>query len=267
MSSPFRDPTIVSPTIAPLLESMLASPRPAYAHAARFAREEIEARSLIGIQTSTEAFWIRSRARGAPVLTAAAGAHVQTHNLRSSPRSARDILCWVVVQDGFTGGAMVMAHELCHMKNRFAVWQLAQQPPDLVDLALGDGFSREQLGWVRATFVNEVAARHVAYLGEANVRPGETPMPEKGSLVGCATTIARYPAIYNDCGVMQRLLNLRDENLLRDQVGRWFAGLRGFTFFAPDSPFHEAHVAFLEAEIEHASMGHRVPWVVGDGTL
>jgi hypothetical protein len=267
MHPAFSDPTLVSPTVAPLLDAMLNDTRPAYAHAALAAVRAIEAGTLVGVQTNTERFWIRSRARASQPLAAPSGAHVQCHYVREPPRDASDILVWVVVQDGYAGGAMVMAHELCHMTNRFVVWQLAQTGGDLVDPALGEGYSNDQLGWVKATFLNEVAARHVAYLGESSSRPGEQALPATGSLVGCATTIARYPVIYNDCGVMQRLLDRRDEALLRDQVGRWFPSLRSFDFFAPGSGYAAAHRAFLEAESEHASRGSAAPVVVGDGTL
>lgn len=267
MHSAFSDPTRVSPTVAPLLDAMLNDPRPAYAHAALSAAQSLEAGTLVGIQTNTERFWIRSRVRDAQPIAAPSGAHVQCHYLRSPPRTANDVLAWVIVQDGYAGGAMVMAHELCHMTNRFNVWRLAQSGGDLVDASLGEGFSDEQIGWVKATFVNEVAARHVAYLGESGARPGQHPMPSTGSLVGCATTISRYPVIYNDCGVMQRLLDRHDEPLLRDQVGRWFQSVIDLDFFSPGSDFAKAHHAFLEAECAHASLGRHAPVVFGDGTL
>ena len=267
MHPAFTDPTLVSPTLAPLLDEMLRDVRPAYADASNAVLEGLEDGVLLGVQSSTERFWIASHAAGVHPQACLGGAHVQCHYTRAAPRDARDILSWIVVQDGYRGGAMVMAHEICHMANRFQVWQRAQEDPELVDPSLGQGFTREQLSWVKATYINEVAARHVAYLGESAARPGVTPMPATGSLVGCATTIARYPEIYNDCGVMRRLLDRNDEGLLRDQVGRWFQGLRGFRFYTPGTSFAIAHARFLEGELAHAEHGKNVPWVVGDGTL
>jgi hypothetical protein len=128
---------------------------------------------------------------------------------------------------------------------------------------MGDG---ARAGWLRATFVNEVAARHTAYLGHVAARP-EASMPEPGSLFGCAVATARYPEIYSDDGPMARLLALGDEDLLRDQVGRWLQGLESFVFFEPGTASAEAHEAYLRREVALASAGRAAPRVVGDGTL
>ncbi len=265
--SPLRDPTRVSPLVRPLLEEMLQEARPAYREMAQRAVEALGTGRLVGLYSALDSFWVRLRVWGARPVNPASGALFQVHPRRNPPSGEEDLPGWVIVQDGFQGGLLVLVHELSHFVNRWPVWQLASEEPSLVAPELARGYSREQLAWTRATFVNEVAARHTAFLAHSGASPGERPLPPRGALFGCAVTISRYPEVYHDCGYLQRLLELQDTPRLRDQVGQWLQGLERFAFFAPGSARATAHASFLREEVQEAARGRHAPVVVGDGTL
>jgi hypothetical protein len=253
----------LDPALGALLSSMEASASLAYQSAALAARRGLGDGTLGGMLFSRDRWRLLALVPGAHPAACEGGALFQCIERRSPPRAPSDLVGWVLVADDYQGGSLVLAHEIAHYRNRLEVALLAQQKAPLVHPTMGEGSAP---GWLRATFVNEVAARHTAYLGHAAARP-EIEMPAPGALFGCAVTIARYPEVYGDTGPMARLLALGDEDLLRDQVGLWLQGLERFSFFEPGTAADAAHRAYLEREVRLASAGRAAPRVVAEGTL
>ena len=258
--------TRVSGAVAPILSAMQADARPGYAESAARAIDALRSGQLAGIQATSSRFWITVREPLARPAPASSGALFQCLELANPPHSERDIVGWIVVADNYAGGPLVLVHELSHFFNRFVVRTRAQQDAELVLEELADGIDPARLRWTRAQLLNEIAARHMAWLSDTGIDPGRSEMPEAGALFACAVKIASYPEVYHDAGVMQRLLERQRPELLRDQVGRWFSGLRGFGFFEPGSAREHEHARWLESEIEIASRGRDAPETVAGGT-
>ncbi len=261
------DPTRIAPDLASIVSSMLRDRRPGYAQPAAAALEALRSGLLAGIQTASTRFWIPLRQPAARPLAPASGAHVQVIHLRTPPRDERDMAGWIVTQDGFRSGALVMVHELSHFLNRWIVWQSSEQTPRLVDGSLADGIDPQTVRWVRARLLDEIAARHLAWLGEEGIVPGRCVMPEPGAFFACAVKIASYPEVYADASLMPRLLSRGDRDALRDQVGMWFGALRGFRWFDPGTDVAREHARWLERECEVAEKGRRAPDPIAVGTL
>ena len=257
----------VSPDVEVLLHEMAADPRPLYAQYGRAAFAALSRGDLVGAVTTSDRGRLRRALPGIEPAAAASGALFQHALLRNPPRDERDLPGWIVVEDDFRGGLVVLVHELAHFRNRWPVWCEAARPAPHVDPAMVRGTGAPELGWVRAQFLNELAARHTAFLAEEGRAPAFAPLPPTGALFECAVKIASYPHVYNDTGPMQRLVARRDEALLRDQVGAWFEGLRTFLFFEPGADHDRAHRRWLEAEVAHAALGHRAPRAEAEGTL
>ena len=174
---------------------------------------------------------------------------------------------WIVVQDGYAGGSLVLVHELSHFANRFVVWQRHREA---VDVFPGHGsWEPSTVAMVRARLLDEIAARHVAYLAETGLDPEDsaTRWPAPGALFACAVKIASYPEIYADPGYIPGILASEGRDALRDLVGTWFAGLEGFHFFEAGTRRAEIHAAWLAEEARVAAMGSEAPEVVPEGTL
>lgn len=257
----------LSPLVEELLHAMAADPRPLYAQYAREAFTALARGDLVGAVTSSERGRLRRALPGVDPAAAASGALFQCTYLRDPPRDERDMPGWVVVEDRFGGGLVVLVHELAHFRNRWVVWREAGRPAPAADPTMERGAGARELGWVRAQFLNELAARHTAYLAEEGRAPARAPLPPAGSLFECAVKIASYPHVYNDAGPMQRLVARGDEGLLRAQVGLWFGAIRSFLFYEPGGDDDRAHRAWLEAESDHAALGRRAPRRPAEGTL
>jgi hypothetical protein len=264
-TSPFDNPARVHPPLRDLLCSMLSDPRPAYAAAAAAAAAGLDDGTLLGLLASADRGRITAWLRGVVPAEARGGALFQCIELASPPRSGADLPGWILVADDYGGGALVLAHEIAHYRNRLVVHLEARQPAPLVDLSLASGLPDAAVRGVRASFLNEVAARHTAYLAQEGASPA-TRLPEPGALFACAVKIAQYPEVYNDCGLMRRLLSRGDDDLLRDQVGLWLEPLAAFSFFEP-GPLEAAHRAYLVEETSLAAAGRAAPRVPAEGTL
>jgi hypothetical protein len=265
--APFGNPLLVSSSLVTILEQMLGDTRAAYRDCATWALDGLADKTLLGVRVSSGRHWITLRDHRARPVAVSIGAVFQCMVNHDPPQGAWDMPGWIVVQDGYRGGALVLAHELGHFANRYVVWRRQQESADLVDASSGAGLGERPIRATRAHFLNELAARHLAYLAETGTDPTCTPMPAPGALFACAVTIASYPEVYADCGVMQRLLARGDDALLRDQVGAWMPGLRDFAFFAAGTTRCEAHARWLETEIEVGRQGRRAPVVAAEGTL
>lgn len=266
MPGPLSDPVRVAPELAALVRAMLADPRALCRDIAAAAVHDLETGHLVGIQTSSRrGLLIEVRASSRP-LPVEGGAICQCEPTRSAPRDERDLVGWIVTQDGFRGGSMVLAHELTHFRGRGVAWQLAEEPAPMVEPALSSLAEPARLRWIRSQLVNEVAARHAAWLAETGATP-ENGMPARGALFACAVKIASYPAVYADVGPMTALVARGDDDLLRDQVGLWLAGLERFPFFEARSPRAAAHAAWLADEVALAREGRRAPRLDAEGTL
>ncbi len=257
--------SLVSPSLIAVLDSMLRDTRPGYVDSARAAIRSLHDGTLVGIQRSRERFWIPWNFHRAWPARADVGAIFQCIEARHPPRDETDLVGWIVVEDYYRGGALVLAHELGHFFHRWDIRQTLVERPPVVDALAAD--DPTTVAWVRARFVDEIAARHLAYLCEQGADPPRKPLPAQGALFGCAVKIASYPEIYQDTGVIRRLLACSDNDLLRDQVGLWFIGLRGLRFFEPGSERADAHARWLESEIEIAASGRKAPRVALEGTL
>jgi hypothetical protein len=266
MRSPLEDRRRVAPELAALIREMQASDEsPAYQSAAAYVVSALEEGTLIGMQSSTSRVLLTtvdSRARAVP---AASGALCQSINVRSPPKSDRDAIGWIVVADDYAGGALVLVHEIAHFRNRLLVWQLAQEEAPLVVPAHGAGFDPAQIAWTRAQLLNEIAARHTAYLAHEARGPLDT-LPTPAAMLACAVRIASYPHVYNDCGVMARVVASQDETVLRRQVARWIGGLPRFAFFERASVVEAEHRAWLQRVVAYAESG-REPAEQAEGTL
>ena len=126
-----------------------------------------------------------------------------------------------------------------------------------------------KVAWVRARLLDEIAARHVAFLAEKGVDPTATEpgWPPPGALFACAVKIATYPEIYGDRGYVASVIDPGGRDALRDLVGRWFEGLAGFHFFESGSRRTRAHARWLDREIAVARAGRHAPDVAPEGTL
>jgi hypothetical protein len=258
------DPSLVSPSLAPILAAMRADPRTAYQHAARAAVKALEQGTLAGIQCSSARFWITLRCPQARAAPAPSGAIFQCLARTDPPQSEADLVGWIVAQDDYHAGALVLVHELSHFLNRWVVWNLYRREATLVDRSIEP---RGLASMVRARWLDEVAARHLAFLAEEGRHPGRTAMPALGALTACAVKIASYPDVYGDSELMPRLLARGDRDLLRDQVGAWLQDLRHFRFFDPGTEPAVAHAAWLDLELKMAARGRSGPEVSPEGTL
>jgi hypothetical protein len=261
------DPTRVSRRAEPILRAMLRDLRVGYSESASRALEALDDGHLIAIQACSGRLWITLREFRARPARAASGALFQCIEKRSPPRSESDLVGWIVIADDYSGGPLVLVHELSHFFNRFVVWLRSEQSAPVADRCLNDDVDPAVVRRLRAQLLNEIAARHMAWLCDAGIDPPRSAMPDPGALFACAVKIASYPEVYNDPGWMRRLLARGDPQLLRDQVGLWFAGLAGFHFFAHGSTRALEHARWLEAEIETARRGANAPDVAPMGTL
>jgi len=261
------DQTRIAPELSPILASMLQDSRPGYRQPATAVMHALRSGQLAGIQTASRRFWITLCHFRARPLAPASGAHVQVLPKRNPPRAQEDLVGWIVTQNDYRSGPLVMVHEMSHFLNRFVVWRCAEQPAALVDPALADGMDPGVVRWVRARLLDEIAARHMAWLGEEGITPGTTTMPEPGAFFACAVKIASYPEVYADTGLMPRLLARGDRDALRDQIGLWFPALRDFRWFDPGTSLARAHAGWLARECELASEGRNAPEVIAVGTL
>lgn len=266
MGSSLADPARVAPELAALLRSMLADGRVLCRDVAEAAVRDLASGHLVGIQTSSRRGLLAETRRSARPLPVEGGAICQVEPLRATPRDERDLAGWIVTQDGFRGGSMVLAHELTHFRGRFVAWQLAGEATPMVDPSLAALTDPGRLAWIRSQLVNEVAARHAAWLAETGATP-DAGMPARGALFACAVKIASYPVVYADVGPMTALVARGDDDLLRDQVGAWLPGLERFPFFEVGSARAKAHSSWLADEVALASLGRRAPRVSAEGTL
>lgn len=253
----------VAPELAALLRAMRDGRAPIGVVCARAAIAGLESGHLRGLQTSSRRALVPG-AEGAPAVEH--GAIFQARYRRAAPRDESDVEGWVITEDGFRGGAVVLAHELTHYRARWVTYDVARSGARLVDPSVARGVDKVALGWVRAQLLNEIAARHVAYLLEGATSPEEG-LPAEGALFACAVKIASYPHVYNDDAVMPALLARGDRALLRDQVGAWLAALDRFPFFLPGTAMARAHGAWLAREIALASRGRAAPEVDAEGTI
>jgi hypothetical protein len=230
---------------------------PAYRDAAELAARCLHAGTLVGIHESNHRFLITLRQWQARPAHAPSGALFQCLARRSPPLSGNDLPGWIVLQNGFRGGRLIMVHELSHFANRFLVWRLGHAP----------GFSRNE-AMVRSRWLDEVAARHLAYLAESAIDPeaSHPAWPAPGALFACAVKIASYPEIYHDSGLVT---TVRDQGrpALRDLVGSWFPSLTQFCFYQNGSLRAEKHKKWLENESALARLGRNAPDVPPEGTL
>jgi hypothetical protein len=263
----FRRRSVVDPLARALLADMARASSPAYIAAAEAASAAFDDGTLLGILCSRDRSRLGGLPRGVDVAQAQVGALFQCAARRTPPRDDGDLPGWIVLADDYAGGTLVLTHEIAHFRNRLRVWRAAYSAVVLVDEAMAEGIDPVEVGWVRATFLNEVAARHTAYLADTGFTPGRDALPQPGALFACARTIASYPEVYNDTGVVRRLLARGDEALVRDQVGAWLEGLEAFSFFAPGSEHERLHRAYLEAEVALAAQGRDAPCVDAEGTL
>ncbi len=257
-----EDPTRVCAPAAKLIRGMLQDGRPGYAWASRVAVDAIERGMLVGIQSSWCRFLItlhEPRARPAPCRT---GAIFQA----MPARRGHDTIGWIVLANDYRGGALVLVHEIGHFIHRDEVRRQAEQDAPLRDEAWGDGLASDAIQGTRAQFLNELAARHLAWLSESGADPGRRPMPKPGALFACAVKIASYPEIYNDCGVVRRVV-ASGTDALRDQVGLWMQGFEAFRFFEEGSMRQAEHGRWLLHEVGLAAAGSRAPHVDAEGTL
>jgi len=261
------DPTRVFLGVAPILEQMLDDPRPGYGQSARAALDALQRGTLAGIQSSSTRHWIALQEPSARPAPASVGAIFQYHARAWPPRSELDMIGWIVVQDGYGSGPLVLVHELGHFLNRFVIWQRTQQDPPLIDPSIAQGIPPDVVRTVRARLLDEIAARHLAWLAQEGKVPGETQMPDAGALMACAVKIASYPQVYGDTMLMPGLLRRGDADLLRDLVGAWMSGLRGLRFFDPGTAVAEHHKQWLDHEIETAALGRNAPLMAPEGTL
>lgn len=262
-----RNPRWVDPTLTPILEGMLGSESPAYRDAATLAGRALHAGSLLGIHASSRRFLITLRSFRARPVAAKSGALFQCLEKRSPPVHDRDLPGWIVVQDGYRGGSLVIVHELSHFANRLVVWQLHRDPVPRRDV--GKDFDSHVVATVRARLLDEIAARHVAFLADSHVDPDDSSQrwPEPGALFACAVKIASYPEIYGDPGYVSTVTEEGGRDALRDLVGEWFPTLRRFRFYAEGSRRAELHARWLEEECRVASLGREAPDVPPEGTL
>jgi hypothetical protein len=261
-----RNPLWVDPTLTPILEDMLACDSPAYRDAATLAGRALQAASLLGIQTSSRRFLITLRSFRARPVAATSGALFQCLEKRSPPTQDLDLPGWIVVQDGYGGGKLVMVHELSHFANRLEVWRLHRDP--LPPQNVASRFSHI-VATVRARLLDEIAARHVAFLADTHVNPEDSsqPWPEPGALFACAVKIASYPEIYGDPGYVASVTEKGGRDALRDLVGAWFPALKRFRFYSQGSRRADLHARWLDEECRVASKGREAPDVPAEGTL
>ena len=254
--------------VAAILEQMLVSGHAAYQDASSLACHALAQGTLIGIQSTSKRFLITLRSFRARPVAARIGALFQCIERRSPPTSEQDLLGWIVVQDGYGGGRLVMVHELSHFANRFVVWQRHRDAVEPVR-GLPRRWDPATVAMVRARLLDEVAARHVAYLAETGLNPERKGQrwPAPGALFACAVKIASYPEIYADPGYVTEVMAAGGREALRDLVGGWFAGLVGFQFFRTGTQRQHIHTRWLEDEARLAAMGRRAPEVEPEGTL
>ena len=267
---PLDDPARVAPELAAVLRA-LEGGSPLGKTLGTHARRDLAAGLLLGLQTSSRRGYLaRGAGRRAPgpvqPVEVTSGAVCQSVYLRNDPRDERDVLGFVVTQDGFRGGPVVLAHELTHFRARHVVWSLARGPLPAPFPWLLAGRDRARAGWVRAQLLNEIAARHAAFLVAEVVSPAAR-LPELGALFACGVKISSYPAVYLDDGTMAALVAEGDDDALHDQVGAWMQGLERFPFFDPGSPDEAAHRPWLERELALARLGRHAPRVAAEGTV
>jgi len=257
-----EDPTRVCAPAAKTVLEMLQDGRPGYAWASRVAVEAIERGTLVGIQSSWCRFWITLHEPRARPGACRAGAIFQA----MPALRGHDTIGWIVLENNYRGGAPVLVHELGHFIHRDEMRRQAAQGAPLRDEAWGAGLTDEAIRWTRAQFLGELAARHLAWLSESGADPGRRPMPVRGALFACAVKISSYPEIYNDCGVMRRVV-ASGGDALRDQVGLWMKGFEAFRFFEGGSTRQAEHACWLSREVALAAAGSRAPDVDAEGTL
>lgn len=261
----FRNPLHVSPSVFPVLEEMADHPSPAYRDAAWLAVHALHHGTLVGIHSSSRRFLVTLRQHRARPAAARVGALFQCIERRNPPSSEDDLPGWIVVQDGYRGGRLVMVHELSHFANRLVVWRLYREPAASPE---NPAYAPEAVAIVRARLLDEIAARHVAFLAETGVDPDDPAQvwPSPGALFACAVKIASYPEIYADPGYVTETRD-RGRDALRDLVGSWFPALTRFHFYRRGTRRAEAHQRWLEREAAVASLGHMAPEVPPEGTL
>lgn len=256
----------MAPLVAPTLEQMLESHHVAYRDAAELTCRSLARGSLVAIQTSRSRFLITLRCFRARPVPAPVGALFQCLERRHPPRDERDLQGWIVVQDGFSGGRLVLVHEVSHFANRFVVWQRRREP---VEVWPGIGWDPAQVAEVRARLLDEIAARHVAFLAETGLDPdsADPRWPRPGALFACAVKIASYPEVYADPGYVPAVIAQDGPDALRDLVGTWLDGLRGFHFYQRGTRRALTHARWLDEEIALARRGSEAPEVEAEGTL
>lgn len=233
---------------------MAADPRPAYRDGAKAALSAHRAGTLVGFVVDRDRPLVEATL-GTSLSPCRGGAYVQV--VRRPPvRSADDLPAVVVTADAVPGDP-VLVHEICHFRNRFAVDALARTPAPFV--------ASDVTPRVLAGLVNELAARHTAFLAEEDRGP-HTSLPGPGALFACAVIIASYPATYSDDGTMARVV-AAGEDRLRDVVGSVLEGLLAFHFFAEKSDLGRRHRAWLADEAALAKLGRRAPRVPAEGTI
>jgi len=259
----FRNPLRVSPSASPVLEEMANHPSPAYRDAAWLAARALHNGTLVGIHSSSRRFLITLRQHRARPVAARVGALFQCLERRSPPSSEDDLPGWIVLQDGYRGGRLVMVHELSHFANRLVVWRLYRDR-----ITATSTYSPEVVAMVRARLLDEIAARHVAFLAETGVDPDSPAQvwPSPGALFACAVKIASYPEIYTDPGYVTEARD-RGRDALRDLVGSWFPALATFPFYREGTRRARVHKRWLEREAAVASLGRNAPERPPEGTL
>lgn len=267
MSSPtpcLDNPLRVAPELVPVLEEMLASASPAYRDAAELACEALKRGELLGIQTSSRRFLVLLRDLRARPAPAPAGALFQCLARRLPPENDADLPGWIIAEDHYRGGKLIMAHELAHFANRLALWNQRSEPPNISV----HGWDPTIVATVRARFLDEVAARHTAFLAESSLDADTNPSwPAPGALFACAVKIATYPEVFGDPGVTQTVIKDGGRPALRSLLGGWFSGLRGLRFYRPGTSRATRHAEWLETELACAALGNDAPDVEPEGTL
>lgn len=244
----FVDQGVLSKDVAFLLNEMFQDPGNYTREMARFAHQELSNGKLIGFVRLTEADKIRSKlaARHHQLLAddigfaAADGINAITRGVTDGANARSYILFKDAELDSAKTGkdrrdfvVLEIAHELTHHRNRAQFDQQAQKElptsPNaqqfFVDPTRAQHFStlpnQQNTSAVRATFIDELVARHVAFqIDQEGLPPDLRTTPTPLAYYKAALNFARNFTFYNDNGYMQDLATNAPQ-LFREQVAHW----------------------------------------------
>jgi peptidoglycan hydrolase-like protein with peptidoglycan-binding domain len=238
----FVDQGVLAKDVAFLLNEMFQDPGNYTREMARFAHQELSNGKLIGFVRITESDKIKSKLAAkhhqllADDVTAASGAGINAitrgvtdgANARSyilfkdaeldSAKTSKDRRDFVVLE---------ISHELTHHRNRAEFDQQANKElptsPNakqfFVDTDRAKNFTNTQ--FVRATFIDELVARHVAFQVDQEVLPPDLrTIPTPLAYYKAALNFAKNFTFYNDNGYMEDLAT-NAPDLFRQQVANW----------------------------------------------